>query len=74
MVKILSFDFFPKYLVIGEKLGKTVIVLEGRPISTYPFEFFLLTSGPIYGQNISSKATYKLVTLPRKFHSIAVQK
>jgi len=47
-----------------QKLSKTVIVLEGRDISTYPVEVFLLSPGPTYGQNISSKAIYKLVILP----------
>ncbi len=56
--------FFPKYIAIGQKLSTTVIVLEGRDISTYPFGFFLLSPGPTYGQNISSKVIYKLVTLP----------
>ncbi len=59
--------FFPKYLPIGQKSSKTVIALEGKPISPYPFRLFLLSLGPTYGQDITSKAISKLVTLPRKF-------
>ncbi len=29
--------FFPKYLAIGQKSSKTVIDLDGKPISAYPF-------------------------------------
>jgi hypothetical protein len=54
--------FFPKYLAIQQKSSKTVIALEGKPISAYPFRLFLLSLGPIYEQDITSKAIYKLVT------------
>ncbi len=56
--------FFPKYFAIGQESSKTVIALEGKPISAYPFRLFLLSLGPTYGQDITSKAIYKLVTLP----------
>jgi len=59
-------QFFPKYLAIGQKSSKTAIALEGRPISAYPFRRFLLSLGPTYRQDITSKAIYKLVILPRK--------
>jgi len=55
--------FFPKYLTIGQKSSKTAIDLEGKPISAYPFRLFLLSLGPTYGQDITSKAISKLVTL-----------
>jgi hypothetical protein len=58
--------FFPKSLTIGQKSSKTVIALEGKPISAYPFRLFLLSLGPTHGQDITSKVIYKLVTLPRK--------
>jgi hypothetical protein len=58
--------FFPKYLAIGKQSSKTVIALEGKPISAYPFRFFLLSLGPTYGQDITSKAISKLVNLPRQ--------
>jgi hypothetical protein len=58
--------FFPKSLAIGQKSTKTVIALEGKLISAYPFRLFLLSLGPTYGQEITSKAMYKLVNLPRK--------
>jgi hypothetical protein len=57
--------FFPKFLAIGQKSSKTVIALEGKPISAYPFRLFLLSLGHTYRQNITSKAISKLVTLPR---------
>jgi hypothetical protein len=57
--------FFPKYLVIGRKTRKTVIAPKGRPIRTYPFGIFLVSSGPTYGPNIVSKAIHHLVDLPR---------
>jgi len=57
--------FFPKYLVIGQKSTKTVIALEGKPISAYAFRLFLLSLDPTYEQDITSKAISKLVTLPR---------
>jgi hypothetical protein len=59
--------FFPKYLAIGQKSSKTVIALEGKPISANPFRFFLLSLGPTYEQDITSKTIYKLVKIPRKF-------
>jgi hypothetical protein len=58
--------FFPKYHPIGRKSSKTVIALEGKPISAYHFRLFLLSLGPTYGQDITSKAISKLVTLPRE--------
>jgi hypothetical protein len=58
--------FFPKSLAIGQKSSKTIIALEGKPISAYPLRVFLLSLGPTYGQDITSKAIYKLVTLPRQ--------
>jgi hypothetical protein len=58
--------FFPKYLAIGQKSTKTVLVFEGKPISAYPFRLFLLSLGATYGQYITSKAISKLMTLPRK--------
>jgi len=58
--------FFPKSLAVGQKSSKTVIALEGKPISAYPFRIFLLLLGPTYGQDITSKAISKLVTLPRQ--------
>jgi hypothetical protein len=57
--------FFPKSLSIGQKSSKTVIALEGKPISAYPVRLFLLSLDPTYGQDITSKAISKLVTLPR---------
>jgi hypothetical protein len=69
-----NFDlrFFPKSLVIGQKSSKTVIDLEGKPISPYPFRLFLLSLDPTYGQDITSKAIYKLVTLPRQSIQLVV--
>ncbi len=58
--------FFPKSLAIGQKSSKTAIALEGKPISAYPFRPFLLSLGPTYGQDLTSKVISKLVTLPRK--------
>jgi hypothetical protein len=58
--------FFPKSLAIGQKSSKTVIALEGKPISAYAFRLFLLSLGPTYGQDITPKAFSKLVTLPRQ--------
>jgi hypothetical protein len=58
--------FFPKSLAIGQKSSKTLIALEGKPISVYPFRLFLPSVGPTYGQDITSKAIYKLVNLPRE--------
>jgi hypothetical protein len=51
----------------GQKSIKTVIALEGKTISAYPFRLFLLSLGPTYGQDITSKQIYKLVTLPREY-------
>jgi hypothetical protein len=62
--------FFPKYFAVGQKSSKTVIALEGKPISAYPFSLFLLSLGPTYGQDITSNAIYKLVNLPRKLDCI----
>jgi len=62
--------FFPKYIVIGQKSSKTVIALEGKPISAYLFRPFLLSLGLTYGQDITSKAISKLVTLPRKLSMV----
>ncbi len=62
--------FFPKYLAIGQKSSKMVIALEGKPISAYPFRLFLVSLGPTYGQDITSKAISKLVTLRRQLHAI----
>ncbi len=59
-------QFFPKSLATGQQSSKTVIALEGKPISAYPFRLFLLSLCPTYGQDITSKAISKLVTLPRK--------
>jgi hypothetical protein len=59
--------FFPKSLAIGQKSSKTVIALEGKPISAYPFRLFVLSLGSTYGQDITSQAISKLVTLPREF-------
>jgi len=56
--------FFPKSLAICQKSSKTVIALDGKPISAYPFRLFLLSPGPNHGQDITSKAISKLVTLP----------
>ncbi len=47
--------------------SETVIALEGKPISAYPFRLFLLSPGPTYGQDITSKAISKLVNLPREW-------
>jgi hypothetical protein len=47
---------FPKYLAIA---------LEEKPISAYRFRLFLLSLGPTYGQDITSKTISKLVSLPR---------
>jgi hypothetical protein len=58
--------FFPKYHAIGQKFNKTVIALEGKPISAYPFRLFLFSLGPTYGQDITAKAICKLVSLPRQ--------
>jgi hypothetical protein len=58
--------FFPKSLAIGRKSSKTAIALEGKPISAYPFRLFLFSLGPTYGQDITSKAIYNLVNLPRE--------
>jgi len=49
-----------------------VIALEGKPISAYLFRLFLLSLGPTYGRDITSKAISKLVTLPREY-TITVQ-
>jgi hypothetical protein len=56
---------FPESLAIGQKSSKTVIALERKPISAYPFRLFLLSLGLTYGQDITSKAISKLLTLPR---------
>ncbi len=58
--------FFPKYLAIDQKSSKTVIPLEGKPISSYPFRLFLLSLGPTYGQDITAKEMSKLVILTRQ--------
>jgi len=58
--------FFPKSLSIGQKSSKTVIALKGKSITAHPFRLFLLSLGPTYGQDITSKAISKLVTLLRK--------
>jgi hypothetical protein len=55
-------QLFPKYLAIGQKSSKTVIALEGKPISAYPFSLFLLSLCPTYGQDITSKAISISVT------------
>jgi hypothetical protein len=62
--------FFPKSLAIGQKSNKTVIALEVERISVYLFRLFLLSLGPTYGQDITSKAISKLTTLPRKLFEI----
>jgi len=54
---------FPKSLAIGQKFSKIVIALEGKLIL---LGFFLLSLGPTYGHDITSKAIFKLVTLPHK--------
>jgi hypothetical protein len=59
-------QFFPKYLAISQKSSKTVIALEGKPISPYLLRLFLLSLGLTYGRDITSKAISKLVTLPRQ--------
>jgi hypothetical protein len=64
--RIFFIRFFPKSIAIAQKSSKTVIALEGKPISTYAFKL-LLSLGPTYGQDITSKAISKLVTLPRKY-------
>ncbi len=66
--------FFPKSLAIGQKSSKTVIAMEAKPISTYPFRLFLLSLGPTYGQDITSKAISKLVTLPRKMNMLFLER
>ncbi len=43
-----------------------VIALEGKPISAYAFRLFLLSLGLTCGQDITSKAIFKLVNLPRE--------
>jgi len=58
--------FFPKYLAIDQKSSQMVIALERKPNSAYPFRLFLLSLGPTYGQDITSKVISKLVTLPRE--------
>jgi len=50
----------------GLKSSKTVIAKEGKPISAYPFRLFLLSLGPTYGQDITSKAIDNLMNFPRK--------
>jgi len=60
--------FFPKSLAIDQQSSKMVIALEGKPMSAYPFRLFLLSLGPTYGQDITSKAISKLVNLPRKWY------
>ncbi len=55
-----------KSLAIDQKSSKTVIALEGKPISAYPLRLFLLSLGPTYEQDITSKAISKLVTLLRE--------
>jgi hypothetical protein len=65
--------FFPKYLSIGQKTSKTVIALEGKLISAYPFRRFLLSLGPTYGQDITSKAIYKLVNLSRELNAYLIK-
>jgi hypothetical protein len=61
---------FPKSIAIGQKSSETVIALEGKPISAYSFRLFLLSLGPTYEQDITSKAISKLVTLARQLHAI----
>jgi hypothetical protein len=65
-------SIFPKYLAIGQKSSKTVIALEGKPISAYPFRLFLLSLGPTHGQDITSKAISKLVNLPRSLTEVII--
>jgi hypothetical protein len=64
--------FFPKSLAIGQKSSKTVIAVEEKPISTYPFRLFLLSLGPTHGQDITSKAISKLVNLPRSLTEVII--
>jgi hypothetical protein len=64
--------FLPKSLAIGQKSSKTVIALERKPISAYPFRLFLLSPGPTYGHDITSNAIYKLVTLPGQFNECQI--
>jgi hypothetical protein len=59
--------FFPKSLAIGQKSSQTVIALEGKPISAYPFRLFLLSLGSTYGQDIISEAISKLLILPPEY-------
>jgi hypothetical protein len=33
-----------------------IIASEERPMGSYPFGLFLISTGPNYGQNIASKA------------------
>jgi hypothetical protein len=63
-------QFSRNNLPSAKKSNKTVIALEGKPISAYPFRLFLVSLGPTYGQDITSKAISKLVTLPRQLHAI----
>jgi hypothetical protein len=41
------------------------IILEGRPISPYPFGFFISHWGLPYAQSSNSKKIYHLVSFPR---------
>jgi hypothetical protein len=58
--------FFSESLVIGNKSTKVIITRKGRPMGTYAFRLFLVSSDPTYGQNISSKALNHFGRFPRE--------
>jgi hypothetical protein len=64
MGKILGLNpiiwLFGKYLKLCRRFSKTVITQLQRPIGT---KTLLVSLGPTYAQNMSSKAFYQLVTL-----------
>jgi hypothetical protein len=58
--------FFSESLVVGNKSSKMTITREGRPMGTYPFRLFLVSSDSTYGQNLSSKALTHFGRFPRQ--------
>jgi hypothetical protein len=57
-------SFFDEFLVIDGKFSKMTVTREERPMDPHPFGVFLVLSGPIYGQNITSKAFNHFGHLP----------
>jgi hypothetical protein len=56
---------FAQYRKNGQKFSKKPLTRLQRPIGPNPSRVLLVSSSPIYDQNISSKAIGQLVPLPR---------